>query len=109
MGMWYPIINATNTLAGAFGSLNTAVSGNILMNGDWFWTFISIGLFGVIELVFMRNGVDILQGTFVSSLIMLVITSILYSIGIIFIVMPLLFFLLVLASMSFSIATRPAY
>ena len=58
MTLWYPLINATNTLAGAFGSLNTAVSGNVLINADWFWTFIAIAIFLVIELVFVRNGGD---------------------------------------------------
>ncbi len=109
MTAWYPMINVTNTLAGAFGSLNSTISGSVMMNGDWFWTMIAIAIFAVIYLVFTRNGNDILESLFVSSLIMLVLSSILFSIGIIFIMMPLVFFMMVLITMSISIANRPSY
>ena len=109
MTLWYPLINATNTLAGAFSSLNTAVSGNVLINADWFWTFIAIAIFLVIELVFVRNGGDFIQSTVVSSLAMLVLSTILFTIGIIFIIVPLSFFLLFIVMMALGIANKPNY
>ena len=109
MALWYPTVNATGTLAGAFGSLNQAVSGNVLINGDWFWTIIGMAIFFVLILVFQRNGNEMLESAFASSLIMLVLAAILYSIGIIFIIMPMIFFLLVLVTMSLSIANKPSY
>ena len=109
MALWYPLINATNTLAGAFGSLNAAVSGNVLINADWFWTFITIAIFLVIELVFVRNGSDFIQSTTVSSLAMLVLSTILFTIGIIFIIVPLSFFLLFIVMMALGIANKPDY
>ena len=109
MTLWYPLINATNTLAGAFGSLNAAVSGNVLINADWFWTFITIAIFLVIELVFVRNGSDFIQSTTVSSLAMLVLSTILFTIGIIFIIVPLSFFLLFIVMMALGIANKPDY
>ena len=109
MALWYPLINATNTLAGAFGSLNAAVSGNVLINADWFWTFIAIAIFLVIELVFVRNGSDFIQSTIVSSLAMLVLSTILFTIGIIFIIVPLSFFLLFIVMMALGIANKPNY
>ena len=109
MALWYPLINATNTLAGAFGSLNTAVSGNVLINADWFWTLIAIGIFLVIELVFVRNGSDFIQSTVVSSLAMLVLSTTLFTIGIIFIIVPLSFFLLFIVMMALGIANKPNY
>ena len=109
MALWYPLINATNTLAGAFGSLNTAVSGNVLINADWFWTLIAIAIFLVIELVFVRNGGDFIQSTVVSSLAMLVLSTILFTIGIIFIIVPLSFFLLFIVMMALGIANKPNY
>lgn len=109
MTLWYPLINATNTLAGAFGSLNAAVSGNVLINADWFWTFIAIAIFLVIELVFVRNGSDFIQSTTVSSLAMLVLSTILFTIGIIFIIVPLSFFLLFIVMMALGIANKPDY
>ena len=109
MTLWYPLINATNTLAGAFGSLNAAVSGNVLINADWFWTFITIAIFLVIELVFVRNGGDFIQSTVVSSLAMLVLSTILFTIGIIFIIVPLSFFLLFIVMMALGIANKPDY
>ena len=109
MALWYPLINATNTLAGAFGSLNTAVSGNVLINADWFWTFIAIAIFLVRELVFVRNGGDFIQSTVVSSLAMLVLSTILFTIGIIFIIVPLSFFLLFIVMMALGIANKPDY
>ena len=109
MALWYPLANATNTLAGAFGSLNAAVSGNVLINADWFWTFIAIAIFLVIELVFVRNGSDFIQSTTVSSLAMLVLSTILFTIGIIFIIVPLSFFLLFIVMMALGIANKPDY
>ena len=109
MSLWYPILNATNTLAGAFGSLNSAVSGNVLINGDWFWTMVSIAVFFVLIFVFTRNENDTIQSIFVSAMVMLVLTSILFSIGIIFIILPVMFFLIMLVAMSIAIASRPSY
>lgn len=109
MTLWYPIVNATSTLAGAFGSLNSAISGNVLGNGDWFWTMIMIAVFFTLFLVFMRNQDELMQSMFVSSVICLVLSSILFSIGIVFIVIPLVFVLMTLVSMSFSIANKSPY
>lgn len=109
MNVWYPMVNATNTLAGAFGSLNSAVSGNVLINGDWFWTIISMSIFFVLIFVFTRNNNELIQSIFVSAMIMLVLSSILFSIGIIFIILPVIFLMIMLVTMSVAIASRPSY
>lgn len=100
--VWYVLPNSTGNIIGWLGQMNNAVSGNVFVNGDFYWTFLLMGIFIILLLVFFRNNNDFWASLTASSVIGLVLSTIMFSLGFVFILSPLIFILM--TSISFLLA-----
>lgn len=107
MTVWYPLLNTSGTITSLFGQLNNAVSGNVLPNGDFYWSLLDVAIFMILLFTFFRNNFEFWSSLLEASFAGLVISTVMYTLGFILIYLPLTFIVLLIIGFLIAIITRP--